>query len=152
VFFIIIGIVLIGFIYLYFNFLMQVNEEIKTIELEEKNMPRQFLAVGILLVLVNILGGLFMLFNAYDLGTYIGRVADLLDIKMSTIRIRLMQTIGCLIFADVILFIIYKFIFTRSSLSIIMLAIIAISIVLPRSIAFILSRRLLELYRVYRRE
>ena len=69
-----------------------------------------------------------------------------------TIRVRLMQIIGCLIFADTLLFVIYIFIFTRSSLFIIMLAIMAISIVLPRSIAFILSRRLLELYRVYRRE
>lgn len=193
VFFIIMGIVLMGFIYLYFNFLKHVNEALKTIGLEVKKMHRQFLAIGILLVLVNILGGLFMLFNAYDLGTYIGRVADPLDIKSSiiripslytkhiffgayysinvallfifsiytamtliilwkTIRMRLMQIIGWLIFVDAILFIIYMFIFTRSSLLIIMLAIIAISIVLLGSIAFTLPRRLLELYRVYRRE
>ena len=78
---------MIVFIYLYFNFLKHVNEELKTIELEEKKMHRQFLAIEKLLVLVNILGGLFMLFNVHGLGIYIGRIADLLDIKSSIIRI-----------------------------------------------------------------
>jgi len=151
-FFIIMGVVLAGFIYLYFNFLKYIGEALKNIGLEIKKMHKQFLILGILLVAVNVLGGLFLLFNANELGTYIGRVADPLDIRSSiaripslytkhiffedyytinivflfifsiytamtlitlwkTIRMRLIQVIGWLIFADAILFVLYVLVF-----------------------------------------